>query len=1033
MHSRRITTFLIFLLYLSNTHAQESYYQQQVDTRIDVRLDDQHHILRGLESIVYVNNSPDTLRYIYVHLWANAFSHDHTAFAEQQYRLGKKAFYYATSGQRGCIDSLQFSINGMDVSYQTTDETPDIARIDLPAALLPGDQITITTPFRVKLPIVFSRLGHRKQAYFISQWFPKPAVYDKNGWHPMPYLDQGEFFSEIGSYDVSITLPANYVVMATGNLQTSLEQQWLDSLSRTPPAAYNLVSDSFPASSTNWKTIRYTEQNVHDFAWFADKRFMVRKDSVWNGANDFFLTVTQEMPRDGQLSGNYSEDTLHTQKDSALVYLYTAYLPRYDKEWSQAIQHLKAAVAFYGKWVGPYPYRTMKVLQGDMEAGGGMEYPTVAIIDRNITDKNELESVIVHEAGHNWFYGMLATNERDYPWMDEGMNSFFEHKTTAATAHSRGHNLASKERQWIAAGLYQAQADHSDQPATLGADAYTEINYGLDVYGKTALILYWLEQYMGETSFQAAMQEYFDTWKHKHPLPQDFFDIVTRHTDKPISWFEQQLQSSSTVDFSIERVRQQDGNVQVTMKNNTGMTIPAGIGMYLKDSLMASVWSEPFTSKSVCILPDNDLWTSIRLLPAVPDGRTPNNTWRRQGIFHRSGIQIKPVIGYTLGERQKIYWLPIINYNQFDGLSPGITLHNLTFPEHPFQFIVSPGYGARSKTWNVATTLAYNWFPAGRIHKLTARLDARSASFDETAQNVSGLLFRKFTRLSPSLTFTFHNSLSNPVSRTLTLRGYAIQEDQFDFRLDVQDSLYKPSIKQETNYYGRLRYNYRNDRPFNPYSYQAEMQWGQLFAKLSVEGTLRVDYHLRNKSLFIRGYAGKFFALQDQPLTASRYYLNSTYSGQVDYLYDEPFIGRSETDGTASRQIAMHEGGLKIATPLYANPLGRSDDWLLAINVKTDLPIRIPVRLFADASTFAKAKSLNPSGEKVLYDAGIEIFAGEVLSLYIPLVMSRDFSDYARSFYSNGRIRGAISFSLNTRHIDILQAPNLIMKYFSMH
>src|SRR5690606_2755521 len=126
--------------------------------------------------------------------------------------------------------------------------------------------------FRVKLPKVFSRLGHTKQAYFISQWFPKPAVYDKKGWHPMPYLDLGEFYSEFGSYDVKITLPQNYIVMATGNLMTKSEQQWLDSLAKVniydTSFADIKLSDAFPESSTALKTIHFHEDNVHDFAWF---------------------------------------------------------------------------------------------------------------------------------------------------------------------------------------------------------------------------------------------------------------------------------------------------------------------------------------------------------------------------------------------------------------------------------------------------------------------------------------------------------------------------------------------------------------------------------------------------------------------------------------------------------------------------------------------------------------------------------------------------------------------------------------------
>jgi hypothetical protein len=134
----------------------------------------------------------------------------------------------------------------------------------------------------VKIPEVFSRMGHTGQAYYISQWFPKPAVYDAKGWHPMSYLDQGEFFSEFGSYEVDITLPKNYVALATGNLTTASETAWLDSLARVPDSLFKNEA-FFPISSSAYKTVHFSENNVHDFAWFADKRYIVRKDTMANG------------------------------------------------------------------------------------------------------------------------------------------------------------------------------------------------------------------------------------------------------------------------------------------------------------------------------------------------------------------------------------------------------------------------------------------------------------------------------------------------------------------------------------------------------------------------------------------------------------------------------------------------------------------------------------------------------------------------------------------------------------------------------
>ncbi len=167
---------------------------------------------------MYKNNSPDTLRFIWFHLWPNAYKNTETAFAKQRERFLNTSFIFSEEKKRGYIDSLNFTIDGIKAEWDYHKDWIDVAKVQLPKSLPPGDNITIETPFFVKLPKVFSRLGHTGKHYEITQWYPKPAVYDHKGWHPMPYLDMGEFYSEFGSFDVKITLPEKYRIMATGDL-----------------------------------------------------------------------------------------------------------------------------------------------------------------------------------------------------------------------------------------------------------------------------------------------------------------------------------------------------------------------------------------------------------------------------------------------------------------------------------------------------------------------------------------------------------------------------------------------------------------------------------------------------------------------------------------------------------------------------------------------------------------------------------------------------------------------------------------------
>src|SRR5690606_18531803 len=201
---------------------------------------------------------------------------------------------------------------------------------------------------------------------------------------------------------VTITLPENYIVMATGNCVTDSENAWMDSLAAAPLLSDTLYNKTTPASSPRLKTIVFKEDNVHDFAWFADKRWMVRKDSI-------LLPGTQSP-----------------------IITWSAFLPSSAKIWSDANRYLVETVQHYSKLVGNYPYKTIKAVEGDMHAGGGMEYPTITVIDRGAGNMM-LKRVLVHEAGHNWFYGILASNERDHAGMDEGMNTFYEIKVMDAT------------------------------------------------------------------------------------------------------------------------------------------------------------------------------------------------------------------------------------------------------------------------------------------------------------------------------------------------------------------------------------------------------------------------------------------------------------------------------------------------------------------------------------------------------------------------------------------------------------------------
>ena len=536
------TFFLsLFSFFISDAQNTKVYFQQDVAYKINVKLDDKKHELAADESVEYINNSPDELSFIWFHLWPNGYKNNNTPLAKQLIEEGNKKFYFAADSVRGYIDGLDFKVNGQPVKMEYG-ASIDMCKIYLNEPLKPGGKITFTTPFHVKVPIgVFSRLGHIGQQYQITQWYPKPAVYDKYGWHPIPYLNQGEFYSEFGNFDVFITIPKNYVVGATGDLvDGEVETEWLNKKAEDAKGMSSFPKETtFPVSSSETKTLHYHQEKVHDFGWFADKRYYVTKAEV-------------ELP--------YSKKKVTT---------WAMFTGPEGRIWKNAAQYVADAVYYYSKWNGDYAYNHATAVDGALSAGGGMEYPNITVIGE-MGDTITLDRVIAHEVGHNWFYGMLGSNERDHGWMDEGINSFNENRyMDTKYPPDKSGVMSSIMVQGINVGKLIGVSDLSektlfdlgyrfnavrklDQPVDMTSGEYTEINYGTVVYGKTAVILSYLQAYLGEEMYDKCAQAYFSQWEFKHPYPTDIKNVYQSISGKDLSWFfDNMIPTTNQVDYKI--------------------------------------------------------------------------------------------------------------------------------------------------------------------------------------------------------------------------------------------------------------------------------------------------------------------------------------------------------------------------------------------------------------------------------------------------------------------------------------------------
>lgn len=927
--------FIFFLLAAQSSQisAFSQYWQQEVNYTIDVKLNDRDHSLDGFEKIEYNNNSPDTLKFIWFHCWSNAYKNDKTAFTDQLLENGSTKFYFSSKEEKGYINKLDFKVNNITAAAEDHPQHIDIVKLILPFPLSPGQTITITTPFHVKLPYNFSRGGHDGQNYQATQWYPKPAVYDKDGWHPMTYLDQGEFYSEFGSFDVRITVPKNYVVAATGELQNAEEKEWLKSRAsfswepikgKEKNSAGQLKStyQLFPESSAENKTLQYKQNNIHDFAWFADKRFIVNHDTC------------------GLPSGK-------------VIDVMTYYTPQHKETWKNGVTFSKNAVRHYSSLVGEYPYTVVQVVQGPERFGGGMEYPTITVISPMVNAKM-LDNVIAHEIGHNWFYGILASNERKHPWMDEGMNSFYDDKYK---------NLHNSEKPKLERLLFETQAiEKLDQPIETTSEKYNVLNYGLVAYYKSAEWMRYLESQLGTDVFNKAMQEYYHRWQFRHPGPDDFKKVMEEISGKKL------------------------------------------------DDVFALLFKT---------------------------GTLPNQ--KRTGTKSAFVFNLRSLEQY--GKRpgkDLILFGPAIGANSYDKFMAGAFVSNLKLPPSRLQFLLAPMYATGSKNFTGIGFLYHTFYPNSFFRKIELGVNGSSFTADKYKDNDGKKVFLGFTKIVPGIKLTLKEK--NPRStfnRFIQFRTYLVSEDGLRFYRDTAITFPGPDTSITTKYrttsenrtLNQLRLVIENNRALYPYRGELKVEQGKDFVRTAFTGNYFFSYP-KEGGLNVRLFAGKFFYTSAKTFAkqfaTDRYHLNMTgANGYEDYTYSDFFIGRNKFEGVASQQIMERDGDFKVRTDLLADKVGKTDDWLMAVNLGTTipssinplsmLPVKIPLKLFFDIGTYAETWKQNAETDRFLFDAGLHIpLLRETINIYIPILYSNVYRDYIQStIEKKQRFWKKISFSID--------------------
>ena len=549
--------------------SQPDRWQQRVKYTMDVNLDVSSNRMTGKQSLAYTNNSPDTLRKVFYHLYWNAFQPGSMMDRHSQ-ELGKITYgrrgheqqdwdprvkdriLHLKPDETGYQKVLSLTMNGAAQPFKV-DET--ILEVTLTHPIQPKATVVFDMQFEAQVPLQVRRSGRDNPEtgvrYSMSQWYPKMCEYDYEGWHPTPYVAR-EFYGVWGDYDVKISLDKSYIIGGTGYLQNAAQVGYGyegTGVKVTRPAGDKLV----------W---HFTAPNVHDFMWAADPQYhhLVRKT-----ASGLVIHVLYK-----NKNNDLKQDTLwNTLADAAVMVL-----------------------PYIEKTFGAYPYKQYSFVHG---GDGGMEYPMSTLI------KSPSLGTAFHEWMHSWYQGMLGTNESLYPWMDEGFTTYAEGRVSgwyyeqqlASHPDNQGlKDIVAKRHSELPVNQGPSYDSYFDlersgyqEPLTTHADHFsTNLAYGIASYSMGAMFLEQLGYIVSDSVRDRILLEYYREWRFKHPNASDFLRVAEKVSGLQLDWYKEYwISSTKTIDYAIDSLWEENGKSKIRLRMVGGMPMPIDVLLTYKD------------------------------------------------------------------------------------------------------------------------------------------------------------------------------------------------------------------------------------------------------------------------------------------------------------------------------------------------------------------------------------------------------------------------------------------------------------------
>ncbi|WP_378186083.1 M1 family metallopeptidase [Aquimarina sp. W85] len=536
----KLFSLVVSFIGLLSTFAQNntSYWQQHVSYTMDIEMNVDKFQYQGTQELIYTNNSPDTLTQVFYHLYFNAFQPGSEMDTRSlnlpdpdsrvQDRISK-----LTPEEIGYLKVDGLTQDGKKVDYIVEGT---VLEVQLNEPIAPGKKVTFAMQFNGQVPKQIRRSGRNSAegvALSMTQWYPKMAEYDFEGWHAHPYIAR-EFHGVWGDFDVTITIDKNYIVGGTGYLQNA------------EAIGYGYQTDTTKKVSSKGKTLswHFKAPKVHDFAWAADPEFIHDKIQVPNGPVLHFLYKNKKEIKEN---------------------------------WTNLQPKAVALMQYFNEHIGNYPYDQYSIIQG---GDGGMEYAMCTLITGE-REFGSLVGVTAHEMAHSWFQHILATNESKHEWMDEGFTSYISALAMNTVMEQNKPNPLEntyKGYTWLAtSGKEQPQSTQADHYDYNGA-------YGASAYSKGAVFLAQLGYIIGEENLAKTIKRYYSDWKFKHPTPNDFKRVAEKVSGIQLDWYlNDWTQTTSTIDYGIKGIEDNEGKAVVSLERIGRIPMPIDLLITYKD------------------------------------------------------------------------------------------------------------------------------------------------------------------------------------------------------------------------------------------------------------------------------------------------------------------------------------------------------------------------------------------------------------------------------------------------------------------